>query len=235
MRLTIANTYSGGTTVSAGKLMVNNATGSGTGAGGVTVNDGTLGGTGTISGLVTVNSGGTLYPGPGTSMGTLTLNSAPVFNGTNFMKINRNGGASLSDKVSLTSGTMTLGGTLVVSNAGATLVGGEMFTNFAAPARAGAFVASVLPTFDSGLNWYLGDLVGFGRIKVNRGPAVTSPGFTNTPAAALQIPIASLTANVSDADGRSVVELVQTKWVRTSGNSIWSRGRAMRTTRRAAA
>ena len=42
-----ANTYSTGTTVSAGTLTVNNSSGSGTGSGAVSVNSGTLSGTGT--------------------------------------------------------------------------------------------------------------------------------------------------------------------------------------------
>jgi len=100
---------------------------------------------------------------------------------------------------------LTYGGTLVVSNSGAALVGGDMFTNFVAPAYAGVFANAILPTLNSGLNWYLGDLNSFGRIKVNRSPV---PGptltFTNTPGAQLQIPIASLTAGASDPDGDAV-------------------------------
>ncbi len=50
-----ANTYNGGTTVSAGTLLVNNTSGSGTGTGAVTVAaSARLGGTGTISGAVTL-------------------------------------------------------------------------------------------------------------------------------------------------------------------------------------
>lgn len=50
LRLTAANTYSGGTTVSTGTLEVNNTTGSGTGTGTVTVNTGaTLAGDGSIT------------------------------------------------------------------------------------------------------------------------------------------------------------------------------------------
>lgn len=74
MRVTSANTYSGGTTVSGGKLFVNNTSGSGTGSGGVTVSGGILGGTGTISGATVVSSGGTVAPG--TSIGTLTVGSS---------------------------------------------------------------------------------------------------------------------------------------------------------------
>ena len=94
--LTGANTYSGGTTISAGQLMVNNTTGSGTGSGAVTVLSGaTIGGgqtsgttttpgaitpslgiydantTGIIAGPLTINSGGHLAPG--NSVGTLTV------------------------------------------------------------------------------------------------------------------------------------------------------------------
>jgi autotransporter-associated beta strand protein len=63
--LTNNNTYSGGTTVEAGKLWVKNTEGSGTGTGAVHVLGGaTLGGTGTIAGEVTVESGAVVLAGP---------------------------------------------------------------------------------------------------------------------------------------------------------------------------
>ena len=68
------NTYSGGTTISGGTLLVNNTNGSGTGSGAVTVDSGgTLGGAGIISGAVTVNSGGAFAPG--NPLGTLTISN----------------------------------------------------------------------------------------------------------------------------------------------------------------
>jgi hypothetical protein len=70
-----ANTYTGGTMVNAGALLVNNTTGSGTGSGSVTANSGgILGGTGTISGPVTISSGAVLLGGKGsTPTGALTI------------------------------------------------------------------------------------------------------------------------------------------------------------------
>jgi autotransporter-associated beta strand protein len=228
LRLGLSSSYALGTTVSNGTLSVDNTVGSGTGSGLVSVYAGTLCGTGTISGPVTVFSGGTLAPGSPAAIGTLTLNTAPTFNGTNFMQINRNGGSPLADKIVLTAGTLTYGGTLVVSNSGAALVGGEMFTNFIAPAYAGSFANAILPALNNGLNWYLGDLTSSGRIKVNRSPV---PGptltFTNTPGTQLQIPITSLTASVTDADGDAVtlsgINLTTTNGVTlvTNGSTIF--------------
>jgi autotransporter-associated beta strand protein len=199
MRLTAANSYSFGTTVSAGRMLVNNTSGSGTGSGAVTVNGGILGGTGTIAGAVTVNSGGTIAPG--VSIGTLTLNTPPTFNGTNFMEINRNGGTPLADKILLTSGTLHYGGTLVVSNTGATLTGGEVFTNFSASSYSGAFGTTVLPPLSTGLNWDTSALTVNGTIKVNRRPVASPLTFTNDAPNLLHIPLASLIAATADADG----------------------------------
>lgn len=75
-----AGTYTGGTTVSAGTLLVNNTTGSATGTGAVTVNGGTLGGSGTIGGAVTVKTGATLAPG--NSPGLLTVGSLVLESGS---------------------------------------------------------------------------------------------------------------------------------------------------------
>lgn len=164
MRLSRASSYSDGTIISEGRLLVNNAaSGSGTGSGPVTVNGGILGGTGIIGGSVIVNSAGTLAPGTASSIGNLTLNTPPTLNGTNFARIN---GASGSDKLTLTAGTLAFGGTLVVSNIGATLVGGETFTLFSAPAYSGNFNTLILPTLDSGLTWSTSYLSATGKIAV---------------------------------------------------------------------
>jgi fibronectin-binding autotransporter adhesin len=75
------NTYTGTTTVSAGTLLINGSTASGSA---VTVaNGGTLGGTGTINGAITVNSGGTLSPG--NSIGQLTVGSLTLNSGANLV------------------------------------------------------------------------------------------------------------------------------------------------------
>ncbi len=57
LTLSGANLYTGGTTVSAGTLMIANASGSATGTGAVNVNAGTLGGSGIIGGAVTIGTG----------------------------------------------------------------------------------------------------------------------------------------------------------------------------------
>src|SRR5690606_8461546 len=76
-----ANTYTGGTTVHAGILVVANTTGSATGTGTVRVkNGGTLAGNGFITGAVTVEDGGVLAPG--TSPGTLTVGELVLDSGS---------------------------------------------------------------------------------------------------------------------------------------------------------
>jgi autotransporter-associated beta strand protein len=79
LSLTQANTYEGGTTVSAGRLLANNASGSATGTGAVTLQGGLLGGTGSVGGAVTANAGGGLAPGG--SVGTLTVSALTLNDG----------------------------------------------------------------------------------------------------------------------------------------------------------
>jgi len=78
------NSYTGGTRVDAGTLLVENTTGSGTGTGLVTVNNGgVLGGTGTILGPINLNSGGAISPG--VSPGMLNTVSETWNSGSEFL------------------------------------------------------------------------------------------------------------------------------------------------------
>jgi autotransporter-associated beta strand protein len=79
LTLSGANTYTGGTMIAGGILLINNTSGSGTGSDAVSVNNGgTLAGTGTIGGPLTVDSGGLVM----LSGGALTVNGAVTNNGT---------------------------------------------------------------------------------------------------------------------------------------------------------
>ena len=144
------NSYTGTTTVTAGTLWANNTIGWAIGTGVVTVNSGgTLGGTGAIAGPVTVNSGGTLAPGAG-GIGTLTVNNTLALHGTTVMQVNAATGAS--DLVTGAT-TLTFDGTLTVTNVAGTLAAGDSFTLFSAGSYIGSFSTITLPSLAPNLVW----------------------------------------------------------------------------------
>jgi autotransporter-associated beta strand protein len=121
------NTYTLGTTINGGTLLVNNTTGSGTGTGDVTVNSGgTLGGTGSIAGNVTVNAGGGIAPGA--SVGTLTVSGVLTLSAGSTNVFEVNGSTPTNDAVVL-GATVTYGGVLRIVPTG-TFTNGQTFTLF---------------------------------------------------------------------------------------------------------
>jgi autotransporter-associated beta strand protein len=100
------NTYTGGTIVSRGKLIVNNIGGSGTGSGPVQVDGGWLGGKGIIAGAVTVGtgsgSGAVLAPGYVHGLGSpgaLTIQSPLTFNVGATYNVDVNSSNATADEV----------------------------------------------------------------------------------------------------------------------------------------
>ena len=198
------NTHSGGTTVSAGTLLVSNASGSGTGSGTVTVNGGTFGGAGTIGGAVTVNAGGTLAPG--TSVGALTVNGNLTLNSgsTTEMEVNR-GASPNADKVQGI-GILTQGGTLTVINGGADLQVNDTFTLFSATSKSGEFAAisPANPNGDADLAWDRPELMSNGILRVHRSPNASDKAITRGQDLPLKVKWSDLFASEDD-DGDDVV------------------------------
>jgi len=128
LTLTGNDTFTRGTTVNGGTLLVNNTAGSGA----VTVNNAgsTLGGIGTISGAVTLNAGANVAPGNGGNNTAILNTGALTLASTSNFRVDINGTTVGSgyDRLNVATGGVTITGSNVVITVGTTLAVGQTFT-----------------------------------------------------------------------------------------------------------
>jgi len=163
------NTYSGTTTVSDGMLLVEGQIG---GAGNVSVAaGGSLGGSGEIYGAVTVAAGGILAPGDGLGMLTVNADLTLSAGSTTSMEISK---AAATNAAIVGIGTLTYGGTLVITNAGGTLATTNAFPLFSATTYAGSFAAISPARPGAGLAWNTNTLTTDGTLRIAVGSTVNA-------------------------------------------------------------
>jgi autotransporter-associated beta strand protein len=121
-------------------------------------------GNGNLAGSLQANAGSTVAPGEATN-GILTISNSIVLNGgTTFIKFSKT--ANTND-VLRTTGAISYGGTLVVSNSSSgALVGGETYKIFSAASYNGVFSAIIPATPGAGLTWNTNNLAVNGTISV---------------------------------------------------------------------
>jgi len=134
LKLSGANTYTGGTIVEQGKLVVGNSTGSATGTGPVQVNGGTFGGKGIASGSVTVGAGSgggaILAPGVAGSVPTvLTIQGNLTFKADATYLFKLNAKKARTDMVIANGATIESGAQFDINTVGnKKLTTGKVFT-----------------------------------------------------------------------------------------------------------
>jgi T5SS/PEP-CTERM-associated repeat protein len=114
----------------------------------------TLAGNGIVSNVIIMQSGARLVVGSAQGgIGKLFLSLPPSLNGTVIMEISKNGTVLTNDQIQL-AGSVTYGGSLIVSNLGPTaLASGDRFQLFSATAYKNIFLSLNLPPLPSGLTW----------------------------------------------------------------------------------
>ena len=184
-----ANTYSGGTTVSSGTLMVTNTSGSATGTGAVTVMSGaTLAGSGRITPAadVSVMICGTLAVGESASSSSLLSiatsgTGALILDGGSTLAFNLFGGYGLGNNTSTPASAdlLSVGGTLQINPGSVFRVTADNFTGCAGGdqwrlidwatlggAASGTFTTFDLPMLDGGLMWNTSMLYTLGTVSI---------------------------------------------------------------------
>ena len=114
----------------------------------------TIAGNGIVSNVIIMQNGARLVPGaPQGGIGKMFLGLPPSLNGTVLMEISKNGTVLTNDQIQL-AGSVTYGGSLIVSNLGpTTLESGDRFRLFIATAYKSIFPGLILPPLPSGLQW----------------------------------------------------------------------------------
>ena len=134
-------------------------------------------GNGTVMGPVGIASGGRLIPG--NSIGKMTFGNPPSLLGSIVMEISKNDTAVTNDQIQVT-GTLTYGGSLVVSNIGPTaLAVGDRFPLFSATSYVAGFTNILLPPLTPGFGW-TNKLLVDGSIQVIAGPGFSTVTLSGT-------------------------------------------------------
>ncbi len=196
LALTKAHTFSGTVTIETGVLALTNAGAfananivisnaalfdvSGTTANSMTLAGGKkISGFGSVKGNFTVSSGATLAPGG--SIGTLTFSNALTLASgcTNIFEIAK---LPLNNDVAKILGALTNGGTLIVTNLGASpLASGDTFKLFNAASYTGSFAKLILPSLPAGLGWSTNSINTNGTLAVvvTAKPLIGGMGMTD--------------------------------------------------------
>jgi autotransporter-associated beta strand protein len=210
LMLSGANTYDGGTLVSAGTLQVANASGSATGTGTVSVVAGArLSGTGTITPNPgnNVAVGGKLQPGTDTAAGTLTVNGDASItgassryswslsnSGTGFTSAPANGASDAANQSRLVvNGNLTFQpGTIDVIGLTGLSFDNTKFYSWTVATATGTITMGSTPTFNtSGLN------TGGGSFTLSNGVGGVFVGFSPAPEPASILLCCGVTAGVT--------------------------------------
>ncbi|MDD3079578.1 MAG: autotransporter-associated beta strand repeat-containing protein [Paludibacter sp.] len=171
--LTNDNTFSGGTSIDEGTIMVNNTSGSGLGTGIVSVNaTGILAGSGSIAGAVSVDEGGALSPGNG--IGTLTFNNDISILSGGILAIDIDKTNATNDLLT-TSGTLNMNGILEVNATEGTVFAiGDAFKII--DGTINGTPAEISPAIPSdGLEWDLSEFASNGILKVKQATGIINP------------------------------------------------------------
>jgi len=166
LTLTIVDTYTGNTMISAGTLALSGF-GSIANSGFISISNGatldasgrsdqtltmssgsTLKGSGTVLGNLNAQAGSIINPGD--TIGTLNIQGNVALAGTMLMELNCTNGGQTNDQLAA-SGTIAVGGVLTVTNLGPPLQVGDTFQLFNQPVS--GFSSFTLPALNAGLGW----------------------------------------------------------------------------------
>ncbi|MDD3321413.1 MAG: autotransporter-associated beta strand repeat-containing protein [Paludibacter sp.] len=171
--LTNENTYSGGTFINEGTIMVDNTVGSGLGTGDVMVfPTGTLAGSGSVSGAVSVDMRGSLSPGDGIGTFTVNNNVSILADGTFTVDIDK---VNAKNDLLVTTGTFNMAGILEVIIAEGTefAVGDEFKIIDGTVTGTPTAISPAIP--GEGLAWDLSEFVSAGKLKVKISTGIQQP------------------------------------------------------------
>ena len=172
LNLTNYNTYTGGTSLDNGTLMISNTTGSATGTGVVEVNNGSqFAGTGITESPVMVNEGGIVAPG-NSSLGIFTVNNnVTLLSGSN-LNVEVNSQDNTSDRLAV-AGKLNLGGILNVSRINNVAYDiNDLYRILDCPDIAGGFDQIIPESPGEGMQWDTTYLRSHGYLRVVRLTAV---------------------------------------------------------------
>lgn len=166
LTLTNSNTYSGGTTVEKGKLILSNTSGSATGSGNVTIKQGaTLAGNGSMNGNLIVESSAAVSPGIN-STGKLNIGKAITLNKNAYFSADVDPVTEECDLL-ISGKSVQVSGFLYLTKTGTgSFKAGNKFKLLQAPVISGSFDMIIPASPGDGLQWDTSELNANGILKV---------------------------------------------------------------------